>query len=598
MALRRSSQFRPEDLPTPDRPRRLDHTQACMDKVEVHIPQYSSEERAPYIAASGSRTKELFRLWARTLTPEDMSYCKGMLQESRRLDGRYGSICSGMDIGAIVMKQFWEWARFKFELDASGFSHKFACEQDESKRSFLLATHPEIQNMFCDATELTADAKVLDTVTNTHVEVPLCTVLTAGFPCQDCSVLNPNSSSSANRSCVAAGTLRTGSVLQGIVRYLKTMGPKGPKFCFFENVAGLKAKAKDEQGNVGHSNLDHVGHLLDTETDRLLHVWELDPRMFGVPQSRKRLWMTAIPRRFFRGLVPEPEVHKMLNTIMNTLAGFTQAMLSQYLVEPRSLALTKFHTEYEKRLKQIQTRRARRRAAAQPSDLGANSQDTVANRRQSFASSYQSSRAGSTGRLSTCSSGTRLLKREKIVTKEWLKKFRRAARSRPYLKCMTARKRRTLFKLHVKDFPTEDTKVIDISQDKFAHSTSHSPCVTPKGERYLTSECRSMVPEESFRLQGAWLSSESLEQFPQSLLADLAGNAFEASCFAATFWATMVCYGRLHVLSQNNPSSHGVAVEPRRAPEVQALRTYDTPDFDSQVLLDFSDHEDSRVQME
>ncbi|CAE6966127.1 unnamed protein product [Symbiodinium sp. CCMP2592] len=131
--------------------------------------------------------------------------------------------------------------------------------------------------------------------------------MTAGFPCQDCSVLNPSSSTSSNRSCVADGTLRTGSVLQGIVHYLQSTGLVGPNFCLFENVAGLKTKTRNADGSTGPSNLDHVGHLISTKTDRLLHVWELDPRMFGVPQSRKRLWMTAIPRRIFEGLLPEHE---------------------------------------------------------------------------------------------------------------------------------------------------------------------------------------------------------------------------------------------------------------------------------------------------
>ena len=73
-------------------------------------------------------------------------------------------------------------------------------------------------------------------------------------------------------------------------------------------------KCKDSHGEFGPSNLDYVGDMLDTETDRLLHVWEMDPRMFGVPQSRKGLWRTTRPGRFFEALVPEIEVHKMLNT--------------------------------------------------------------------------------------------------------------------------------------------------------------------------------------------------------------------------------------------------------------------------------------------
>ncbi|CAE7437759.1 unnamed protein product [Symbiodinium sp. CCMP2592] len=596
MALRRALQFQPEDLPTPDRPHR--RTAEVVKQVEVHIPKYSLQHFPRTLPAHATRTKDLFRLWVRRLDPEDVAYCQDLVRESTLLDGQYGSICRGMDIAATVMKQFWDWARFHWELDSPAFTHKFACEKEPAKRQFLLTTDRKIERMFCNATDLEYDKEIWDSKTNTFVRMPRCTVMTAGFPCQDCSVLNPSSSTSANRSCVADGTLRTGSVLQGIVHYLQSTGLVGPNFCLFENVAGLKTKTRNADGSTGPSNLDHVGHLISTQTDRLLHVWELDPRMFGVPQSRKRLWMTAIPRRIFEGLLPEHEVQKMLNSIMDTLLGLKEISVSEYLVNSRCVHMAKFTTEYNKKLQQLQTRRARRRRAERQDSQVEESQDTQSQpqdrlvgefRRQSFASS----RATSFSHLSTCSSGTRTLKREKIVTKDGLKKFRRAARTRPYLKCMTARKRRTLFKLGVRNFPSETLQVVDISQDKFAHLTNHSPCVTPKGERYLTSECRCMLPLESLRLQGAWFTEDDtrLENFPQSLLADLAGNAFEASCFAATFWATMVCYGRLRALNESSRAGRG----PRRALEVPALRRYNTPEFDSQVLLDFDDSEDEET---
>ena len=47
-----------------------------------------------------------------------------------------------------------------------------------------------------------------------------------------------------------------------------------------------------------------------------------------------RLWMTAIPRRFFDGLLPEPAVHKLLDSIMNSLLGLVEMPVSDYLVMP------------------------------------------------------------------------------------------------------------------------------------------------------------------------------------------------------------------------------------------------------------------------
>ena len=192
MALRRALQFRGDDLPTPDRPQRTPlANDVHFQKVEVHTPSYSlDDDTRRKLPVSAHRTKDLFRLWSRRLHPEDAVYMKEMLLECRTLDGRYGSICSGMDIGATVMKQFWDWARYNWELHGAHFKHKFACEKDPAKRNFLLQAHPEIQHMFKDAVDMQHDT-LFDTKLNTEIQMPLCLRRASLFRTAPCSIHRP-----------------------------------------------------------------------------------------------------------------------------------------------------------------------------------------------------------------------------------------------------------------------------------------------------------------------------------------------------------------------------------------------------------------------
>ena len=125
---------------------------------------------------------------------------------------------------------------------------------------------------------------------------------------------------------------------------------------------------------------------------------------------------------------------------------------------------------------------------------------------------------------------------------EWRACFEKASETRPYLKCFTARKRQLLRQHGIREFPESACRVVDISQNfKFGRVVKEIvPCITPKGEKYLSHLCRPILGIESLRLQGFWPSnSELLGSFKESLLQNLAGNAFEASCFAAALWCTM-----------------------------------------------------------
>jgi hypothetical protein len=89
--------------------------------------------------------------------------------------------------------------------------------------------------------------------------------------------------------------------------------------------------------------------------------------------------------------------------------------------------------------------------------------------------------------------------------------------------------------------------VIDLSQNlKFCSISKHMPCVTPTGEKYLTSRCRPLHGAEGLRLQGIWLDRDIVENFKGPFLQDLAGNAFEVSSCAVTIFVSMLFSARMH----------------------------------------------------
>ena len=270
----------------------------------------------------------LFKAWANLMRPDETDVFRMYLQDIWP-EPDFGSICSGTDIPALVCRDFWNWALPHFNVGGK-FSHRFSCEIDPKKRGFIHAVHKDCQALFGDVVDL-SEKQAWCFLEGKAKEVPEVKSMAAGFPCQDISPLNPHSRSDTNRNCVANGTLRTGSVFGGIVGYLKKR--RAPlQVCLMENVASLAHQPK----GGGPSNLDVVGSML-SELGLHLHVWQLSPRLFGVPQSRSRVWMTV----FSRTALQKAEMSKdcvtdTLNELMSTLTGWPENTIESYLVRPRT----------------------------------------------------------------------------------------------------------------------------------------------------------------------------------------------------------------------------------------------------------------------
>ena len=191
---------------------------APIPEVQVHMPKVTSDKRRAVLPAHDMRLPALFAAWAQSLTPDDVVLVNEFLRDGVG-ELNFGSMCSGSDIPALVVKAFADFCRDFWGAEPS-FRHTFACEKDEHKRKFIAEVHAHVEHLFRDVHEMT-QATAVDVKLDKAVPTPSSSVFAAGFPCQDCSALNPNASSDQNRSCIAQGSLRTGSVFHGIVTYLE-----------------------------------------------------------------------------------------------------------------------------------------------------------------------------------------------------------------------------------------------------------------------------------------------------------------------------------------------------------------------------------------
>ncbi len=93
-------------------------------------------------------------------------------------------------------------------------------------------------------------------------------------------------------------------------------------------------------------------------------------------------------------------------------------------------------------------------------------------------------------------------------------------------------------------------RVIDCSQNNKVmspHEGKTAPVITPTGVFFLTSRVRKILGLEALRLQGFLLDNsydEQLQSFPDSLLHDLAGNAFSVHCVMAMMLVSIVLISR------------------------------------------------------
>lgn len=85
-------------------------------------------------------------------------------------------------------------------------------------------------------------------------------------------------------------------------------------------------------------------------------------------------------------------------------------------------------------------------------------------------------------------------------------------------------------------------RTMDVSTSGILSGHGMMECFCPKGFHFHTGRCRRVLGWEGLHLQNIWYGSEEerLASMSDSLLSDLAGNAFNVNCCAAAFVTALV----------------------------------------------------------
>jgi hypothetical protein len=145
----------------------------------------------------------------------------------------------------------------------------------------------------------------------------------------------------------------------------------------------------------------------------------------------------------------------------------------------------------------------------------------------------------------------------------------------PGLACLSDRAWESLI-LNGVEIPERKVRTVDVSQkmtrQNIAEDIVHA--ITPTGMKYLTHRCRLLHGLESLWLQSLPFTKEDVAGFPETLLRDLSGNAFEASCCAAALFMQLVFISS--VSSRSNIQVPGM----RKSPSVASGPDQDDLDVD------------------
>ena len=161
---------------------------------------------------------------------------------------KVGTDCSGIDAPIVAFR--------KMGVD---IVHTFACECDKHAKDVLLANHTP--SKFYD-----------DIVTRDHAAAPPVDFYVAGFPCQTYSTLGLRRGRSDDR----------GRIFDHVCAYIES---QRPSMFLLENVTHLMKISKGRVFEEILSNLRALGYDV--------HHRILNTRYFGLPQSRKRIYIVG-----------------------------------------------------------------------------------------------------------------------------------------------------------------------------------------------------------------------------------------------------------------------------------------------------------------
>ena len=414
------------------------------------------------------------------------------------------TLCSGTDSPVLALTALCE-ALHEERGVRPRCDHLWSCENNVAKQDFIKAAFPSLKCLFEDATALTFP-RAKCAIRGGTAPVVVGNLLVAGFPCTDVSALNPRASTQEHKNIIASGTRSTGSVFAAIQRILKDRS--GVKAAILENVLGLASQPAHA------SNLKVVLDQL-ADAGMVSVAFHLDPAYFGTPQRRGRVWIISLRESWLKEASPRrtpTEFVDKLKELVQSFVGHPVTPLDEFLSKEDSPEVAA-HYEVMRSLPDPSSR--------PPPDPKAKwmSESASVMSQPGFVNELPEA-------LCDALPGLRELSR-----REWFLLQGQGLRA--------------------DSLPQANPLVIVDTSQSMARAkqpatvgqTSPVGCLTPRGSFFHSGRCRRLLGHECLRLQCIYYGpdgDEMLRQFPEALLHNLAGNAFNVHCCSAALLALFV----------------------------------------------------------
>ena len=393
--------------------------------------------------------------------------------------------------------------------------------------------------------------------------MPKVKALIAGVSCTSVSQLNPSASSHDNT--VETGIGATGATLWAVLNYIDWAG--GVDFVILENVPGLKRGGQHEK----------VANMLE-QRGYIVNVEALNTNEYGLPQDRERLFFLAMRRAAYPDVCSTDGSRLMQFAIDGTRNILPNIALADILLPDQHSHVQKHMQIYE--------------AIPMDSALQAHQKATLEAIAKQRLDGTQAKRA----KTKKNDEGLHRLRWTDLHADCWFRaaeadpnRLRTGSpdslREFPALRSFSMRELDVLMTL-IPHIPEETPRIIDLSQsvDRVGKTSSRydgvtqerTQTLTPKGILFHTGKCRRLLGPEKLACQGRptnyigsliCLFSKRVykcgfQQAPKprdlshshnisrglffdvskttlsdSLLSDLAGNAFASPCVAAAIFA-------------------------------------------------------------
>lgn len=470
--------------------------QRCVPDVPRPLKQTRED---PPLQPGSNFYRLLFSRFMERCTDLERDDLAAHLRWEKRGEIRVATACSGTDVPLLVYAGLAEAARDILSVPLR-IVHRFSCEKDSAKQRFLMLMYPTMPLLFSDASALGAESGH-DELSHVKQTIPKdVNSFLVGWPCTDVSNMNKHARTQTNRCCVASGGLRTGGVFKSVIDFCCNHGSE-VDFLGNENVPALATPPPDG----GPDNLTAAVWLLDTHADMYTKTWQLNPMMFGVPQSRDRLWFPSFRRKVLRDLkLSDQEADSILTSIMQRIVGSQLADIGLYLFPPGHDILQQV-LETMPKADHTGSSEVRRKWPQQ-----------------------------------------HLKCFEAKGLKWWDTKYpsEEACESYPFLRCIHLREFDLLHLSGVAEYPARERRLVEVGQSLARHSPplqGYVRAITPRIKYYITDLCRVLIGIEELRLQSIHFPNmNALPCFSNELIRDLSGNAFEGSCCAAVIFCSHV----------------------------------------------------------